>query len=179
MNTKLFSFVLISVLISGCSSVNQKEIGSQAIEAKFDEKSQLNGIIEREEENKGIPKGLLKSMVFVESGNNPYAVNSSKKSHHFQSKAQAANFINTSINGGRENLSVGCLQLHYKTHGKYFASVEDMIDPVNNISYAANLLKNLYNKYGNWETAVKIYHSGKAQHNSAYYQKVMKKYKKA
>ena len=179
MNTRFFSFILIAVLISGCNTINHKEIGSQAIETKLDEKSQLNVIIEREEDNKGIPKGLLKSMASVESGNNPYAVNSSKKSHHFQSKAQAANFINTAINNGRQNLSVGCLQLHYRTHRKHFSSVEDMIDPVNNISYAANLLKNLYDKYGSWEKAIKIYHSGKAHHNSTYYKKVMKKYKKA
>lgn len=179
MNTRFFSFVLIAVLISGCSSIDHKEIVGQAVEVKPDEKSELNTIIEKEEENKGIPKGLLKSMVSVESGNNPYAVNSSKKSHHFQSKSQAANFINTAVNKGRQNLSVGCLQLHYKTHRKHFNSIEDMIEPTTNISYAAKLLKNLYDKYGSWEKAIKVYHSGQDHHNNIYYKKVMKKYKKA
>jgi soluble lytic murein transglycosylase-like protein len=138
----------------------------------------LYKIIEKEEEKNGIPKGILNSIAAVESKHTPYAVNARKKSYNFETKKEASEFINTSVKNGCKNISVGCLQLHYKTHGSNFASIDDMLTPEKNVSYAANLLKKLYTKHRNWETAIKTYHTSKAKYNKIYYKKVMHQYNK-
>jgi hypothetical protein len=139
-------------------------------------KTDIRSLIEAEEEKKGIPIGLLNSIAAVESEHDPFAVNFSSKSYHFKSKYEAVKFINTSIENGGRNISIGCLQLHYKTHGIHFRSIDYMITPENNISYAAHLLKELHDRYGSWKTAVKMYHHNKAKYNEGYYEKVIKKY---
>ena len=129
-----------------------------------------------EEKAKGIPAGILNSIAAVESQHSAYAVNAKRKSHKFKTKAEAVSFIKSTAQSGEKNISVGCLQLHYDTHKKHFASVDDMLSPKGNVAYAAMLLRSLYDRYGSWELAIKKYHSSKEQYSNLYYRKVMKAY---
>ena len=133
-------------------------------------------MISNEEKKNGIPNGILNSIASVESRHNVYAVNTRKKSYNFKSKEEAIKFINTSLRNGCSNISVGCFQLHYSSHKKNFSSIENMLTAEKNITYAAHLLKTLYNKYGSWELAIKKYHSDKTRYNKVYYRKVMSTY---
>jgi soluble lytic murein transglycosylase-like protein len=138
--------------------------------------SEIAKIIAAEEEKNGIPSGLLKAIVEVESGCNPYFVNTRGRSLRFKSKDEALKCINHMVRQGRLNLSIGCAQLHYKSHRNHFASVANMIDPKENIAFAAKILKKLYLKHGNWRDATKRYHAAKPKYYTPYYRKVVKKY---
>ncbi|MDR1365466.1 MAG: lytic transglycosylase domain-containing protein, partial [Holosporales bacterium] len=133
-------------------------------------------LIEKAELQHGIPKGLLLSVAMVESGCSPYSVNTSRRSIKFDSKENAVSFISGEIQRGNQNMSIGCMQLHYKTHGRNFVSVAEMLDSKKNALYAARLLRSLRDRYGTWEKAVKAYHSGRARAGAAYYRKVMRRY---
>ena len=174
--SKSIQFIFIALLISGCSTLNPA-IEKQPVNFNDQvEKTEICKIIDKEEKSKGIPTGILNSIAAVESQHTAYVVNTKKKSHKFKSKAAATNFIKASVNEGCKNISVGCLQLHYKSHSNNFISISDMLTPESNVSYAARLLKGLYDKYGNWETAIKMYHTSKSKYGKIYYSKVMKKY---
>ena len=133
-------------------------------------------MIEKHEKLNGIPRGILKSIATVESGIRPYVVNIKGKSYIFESKKKALNFIQQQIKKHNQNFSVGCMQIHYKSHKNQFNSVDEMLSPERNLAYAAFMLKKLYTKYGNWEKAIKRYHAAKAKYSNVYYKKVMKVY---
>ena len=137
----------------------------------------LDTIIEKNEFEYGIPKGLLKSIANVESNMSAFAVNASRRTHFFKKKDEAHNFIQSKLKNGCKNISVGCLQIHYHAHKRNFSSLNDMLDPLKNVEYAAKLLSSLYKKYGSWEVAVKRYHAGSPKRNVSYCKKVMTKYK--
>ncbi|MDR2667065.1 MAG: transglycosylase SLT domain-containing protein [Holosporales bacterium] len=187
LSAKYSLFLFACVFVSGCNVV---DVGNDVVrthdiargdvpdESSEYSKSGLRNLIENEEEINGIPNGLLNSIAAVESEHDPFAVNFKSKSYHFKSKCEAVKFIEASIKNRGGNISIGCLQLHYRTHGCHFSSISDMITPKNNVSYAAHLLRKLYNRHGSWETAVKMYHNSKAKYNESYYRKVTARYGK-
>lgn len=172
---KIIHFVFLTLLLSGCSSVRYSSDNSAENTVK-DDKAYIKNIISEKESENGIPNGILSSIAAVESQYKPYAINAKNKSYNFNSKEEAAKFIKTSVNHKCTNISVGCLQIHYKTHHSKFSSIDSMLAPEDNISYGAKLLKSLYTRHGSWEKAIKFYHTSKAKYNRVYYAKVMKKY---
>lgn len=162
---------LFAILLSGCSSTmqNSHEVSAQPLANK----DCIQSIIEKNEVENNIPKGILTSIAKVESKCKPYAVNTRKKSYTFDNKEQAVNFVNAAVKKGDTNISIGCFQLHYKSHRSKFASIASMLTPEENIAYGARLLKELYNRHGSWEKAIKFYHAKSSKYNQPYYRKVM------
>ncbi|MDR2458537.1 MAG: lytic transglycosylase domain-containing protein [Holosporales bacterium] len=144
--------------------------------ARSNYSNSTSDMIEKAALQYGIPSELLRAMAMVESGCSPYSVNTAGGARRFNSETEAVNFIKDEVRRGNRNMSVGCMQLHYQTHGRYFTSVADMVSCEKNILYAASLLRSLYDRYGSWEKAVKMYHSRRAKYSSRYYKKVMKQY---
>lgn len=173
---KTIQFVFFALLLSGCSSVMHSSGDNQTESVPMNSKEHMKKIISKQEMENGIPKGILSSIAAVESQYSPFAINSKNKPYNFNSKDEAVRFIENSVNHRCTNISIGCLQIHYKTHRSKFSSIDSMLTPENNISYGAKLLKSLYTKYGSWEKAIKFYHTSKPKYNSIYYAKVMKKY---
>ncbi len=135
----------------------------------------INEIIKQTESNKNIPSGLLKAIGKVESGLQPYAINYNGRGYLFSNKESALIFVNSLIKRGITNFSVGCFQLHYKSHRNKFSSVNSMFDPASNAEYAAKLLNRLYREGGNsWSNAIKRYHAGGSYRNSIYYSKIVR-----
>lgn len=61
---------------------------------------------------------------------------------------------------GAALIDIGCMQVNYHYHGRNFASVEAMFDPVHNVDYAAQFLKGLKAREGSWTLAVARYNAG-------------------
>ena len=59
----------------------------------------------------------------------------------------------------RDDVAVGCMQVFTRYHADQFESAWDMLDPRNNVDYAARLLRRLYERYGSWTRAVERYHA--------------------
>jgi soluble lytic murein transglycosylase-like protein len=52
------------------------------------------------------------------------------------------------------------MQINHYYHGERFSSVEAMLDPAQNVDYAARFLKELREREGSWTMAVARYHAG-------------------
>jgi hypothetical protein len=120
-----------------------------------------------------IPQGLLASIAQVESKLNPYALNDGERGYFFANQALVLEKAKDLIRQKHYSFDVGCMQLNYAWHGKYFSTIEEMLDINANIRYAAGLLLGLYNTHGSWQKAVRFYHSSVASHHKPYSRKVM------
>lgn len=116
--------------------------------------------------------GLLEAIATVESRLNLYVVNVQGIGYQFHTLDQAASFVKQKISAGIKNISVGPMQLHVPSHRRHFGSVEEMLDPVKNITYAGKLLQKLKKTYGSCEDAVRYYHSADPHHNRQYQRRV-------
>ena len=133
------------------------------------------------EKKYGLPENILLSISRVESGYQkvdgitrawPWTLNAGGDSAYFQTKEVALGSLKSRIKKGVTNIDVGCMQLNYRWHKKFFKSLSDMISPTKNVDYGARFLKRLHQRHGSWEKAVKYYHSSKSKFNVKYYRKV-------
>ena len=134
---------------------------------------QLASIISAAETKYKIPSGLLAAIAQVESGSRAFAFNVGGKAFFASSLEEAKAFANEKIKSGVRNIDIGVMQLNWRWHGGEFASLDEMLNPNSNIAYAARHLTNLYKQHGDWQTAVRYYHSSKPQHNRKYSRKVV------
>ncbi len=134
------------------------------------------------EEKQDLPVGILSSISNVEAGRIingkpkkgwPWTVNHSGEGLFFESKPDAIKYVEDHLNIGDLNLDVGCMQISLKWHSKKFSSLEEAFDPKVNINYAAAFLKNLFRNHGDWNSAIKYYHSSDPSKNIKYHQKVI------
>lgn len=128
--------------------------------------------ISREEKSKGIEPGLLEAIAQIESKLSPLSVNAGGRGYSFKTVNEAVCFIKRKQSEGCKNISVGPMQLHLPSHRRNFTSIEDMLDPHQNISYAAKLLNRLKRKTGSMEKAVKLYHSDNPRASENYKNRV-------
>ena len=125
-----------------------------------------------------IPDKLLTSISLVESGikkNNrfiswPWTLNVSGKSKFFDNKNDALEFLKK--NYKNKNIDVGCMQISLKYHFKEFDSIENILDPDQNVKYAAKFLKKLFSKHKRWNEAISRYHSSVPTRKKQYLKRV-------
>ena len=135
------------------------------------------------EKKNNFPDGILVSISLAETGrkNNdgsitswPWSLNHAGKSLFFKNKNQALDYLNKNLTKKFNNIDVGCMQISVKWHSKEFPSYEMMLDPYENINYAAKFLSFLKNKHGSWQKAIKHYHSSTTKLNKKYFARVEK-----
>jgi hypothetical protein len=141
-------------------------------------KTQCRTHIENAEKKHDIPHKLLEAVATAESGISPWVVNYQGRARFFSSKEEAAKHIRDLHKKGIKNINIGCMQLHAPSHLKRFSSLEDMLEPENNIAYAAKLLGQLKRKHGSIEKAIKYYHSTSSAYNEPYKNKILRIWKK-
>ena len=133
-----------------------------------------------------IPKGLLLGIGKAEAIrkiNNkyiiwPWTINHAGKSLFFDTKKQMSNYVFKTLKRNDFNIDVGCMQINIKWHKNNFKKISDMFEVNPNISYAASFLKQLKNKHGSWDKAIKHYHSSDPKKNNPYLIKVKSFWKK-
>jgi hypothetical protein len=121
------------------------------------------------ERSAGIPEGLLLAIGVQESGRFdpqtgnalpwPWSVNRDGQGKIFGTQAEAVAYVAEAQRAGSRSIDVGCFQISLKYHPGAFASLQEAFDPTANAAYAARFLRELYDRAGNWETAVADYHS--------------------
>jgi len=129
-------------------------------------------LISQEEKKHLIPTGLLAAIAKIESSTRTLAVNIKGKSIIASSISDAKSIIQQKLAEGVTNIDIGVMQLNYRWHGKKFADLDEMLNPQNNISYAAKMLKALKDQYGSWQLAIRYYHSYTPVYNVTYSRKV-------
>lgn len=121
----------------------------------------------------GVPKKVLEKVCTHESQSYfngkrqpwPWTVASSHRgintSKYFKNKGDAVSYIRSLMRLGIQNIDIGLCQVNWYWHGENFSSVEDLINPENNLLYAAKYLTHHYRKQGveSWSQAIGLYHS--------------------
>ena len=125
----------------------------------------------------GLPQHLLPAIARIESGRSlngkhkawPWALNHAGKGLYFETKTAALDYLRIATAKGRTNIDVGCMQINHYWHGQEFKSLERMIDPFQNVTYAAKFLRQLYKQHGSWADAVQHYHSPDENRGTRYF----------
>lgn len=140
-------------------------------------KGDCRNLIRQMERENSIPPGLLEAIGAVESEHTAYAVSCMGQAKHFTNYEVAKRYVQDLRSRGIINIDIGLLQINYGYHQKNFKA-EELLDPYNNVPYAAKYLVYLKKAYGTWEKAVKFYHSPVAKYQNIYFTKVMNELQK-
>ncbi|KAF0137933.1 MAG: invasion protein [Xanthobacteraceae bacterium] len=120
----------------------------------------------------GVPLAVLLAVAIVETGRNdqpwPWTVNFGGQGQWFDSAAEAATSVDKALRDGATNIDLGCFQLNYRWHAEAFGSIDDMLDPERNATYAAEYLSQHYTKTGDWALAAAAYHSATPEYARVY-----------
>lgn len=140
-------------------------------------------LIEAAEQAMELPAHLLQSISKVESGRWneaegarlawPWTVSAKGKGRYLPSKQAMLKEIRALQRRGIKSIDVGCMQVNLKYHGDAFDSLEQAVDPVHNVAYAAVFLSQLRAGSRSWPKAVGHYHSQTPKLGSKYRRKVM------
>ena len=161
-------------------------LAKEAFADNIDKLKLCENTIESVELQTDIPKGLLLGIGKAEAIrkiNNkyiiwPWTINHAGKSLFFDTKKQMSNYVFKTLKRNDFNIDVGCMQINIKWHKNNFKKISDMFEVNPNISYAASFLKQLKNKHGSWDKAIKHYHSSDPKKNNPYLIKVKSFWKK-
>ncbi len=112
----------------------------------------------------GVPLGILYAVGLTETGRknslHPYALNVAGRSYFAKSAPEALAAIKRARNRGIRLIDVGCMQINIHYHLDKFSSVKAMLDPAQNVNYAARFLSELKQREKSWTMAVARYHAG-------------------
>jgi len=161
-------------LIIGCLSFASFAEGSEA--------NLCDESIEQVAYTSAVPRDVIFKIARLESGRLidgrhiswPWSLNNGGKGYFLKDRATALSTLAQLKAQGKTNVDVGCMQLNIRWHADFFHSPEQMINPLDNVRYAARYLEQLYKETGSWEKAVKFYHSRNAEFNTVYYEKYKK-----
>ena len=133
-----------------------------------------------------LPENLLVSVALTESGKRlkggdfvawPWTINIKGKGKFFESKDLVLKYVENYLKKGKKNIDMGCMQVNYMYHPKAFDNLSLAFDPETNVKWSANLIKNLYEKYGSYREAVGYYHSYRTSKKNKYSSKVFRTWK--
>lgn len=127
-----------------------------------------NAVCEREmrraAKSYGVPLGVLYAVGLTETGRRnslqPFALNIEGRAVFASSAAEAARRVRAERAAGRKLIDIGCMQINHHYHGDKFRSIEHMLEPAANVTYAARFLRELREGQGTWTMAVARYHAG-------------------
>ncbi len=112
----------------------------------------------------GIPAGILYAVGLTETGKKgslqPNALNIEGKALFPRSRAEALSAFADARRDGKTLIDLGCMQINHHYHAAHFRSVSDMLDPHQNVDYAARFLASLHARHETWSMAVARYHAG-------------------
>ena len=126
-----------------------------------------------------LPNKLLTSISLVESGifkgndvsSWPWALNINGHSKYFKNKEETISFLKKNLPKSK-NIDIGCMQINYKFHGHKFEDLDHILNPEENVKYAAQFLKKLFKRHKSWNEEISRYHSSKPKRKKKYLMKV-------
>ena len=172
---KIFFLFFFIISFSGIIGVRSQSLNS------YQDTLRCEYLAKEAEVRYGLPENILLSISRVETGYQkvngvrrawPWTLNAGGDSAYFQTKDAALKSLKRRVKQGVTNIDIGCMQLNFRWHKKFFKNLSDMMSPEKNVDYGARFLNRLHKRHGSWEKAVKYYHSSKSKFNVKYYKKV-------
>jgi soluble lytic murein transglycosylase-like protein len=112
----------------------------------------------------GIPLGILYSVGLAETGRKgslqPNALNIGGKVVFPKTKREALAAFAAAQDAGTKFIDLGCMQINHHYHASHFKNAAEMLDPHQNVDYAARFLVTLHSRHESWSMAVARYHAG-------------------
>ena len=112
----------------------------------------------------GVPLGVLYSVGLTETGRkgslHPYALNIEGRGVFAVSHNDAKAKFEEARRSGAKLIDLGCMQINHHFHREKFVSLDQMLNPRDNVEYAARFLKELKDRHQTWSMAVARYHAG-------------------
>ncbi|WP_207476244.1 transglycosylase SLT domain-containing protein [Arenibaculum pallidiluteum] len=119
-----------------------------------------------------LPSGLLLAVSLVETGMSgkprPFAINHDGRSVSPESIDEARRHLRDGSGRLKSSLFVGCMQLSVTYHAHAFKPADRILDPRENVFYAARYLKRLRSEMGSWTKAIGRYQGGTRAQRVAY-----------
>lgn len=119
-------------------------------------------------EKEGVPVKLLYAITLQETQTLTtggkvipwkYSLNHKGKGYVYKNKEGLKSHAEYLLYQGDVNFDIGIAQINYRWHSEHFSSLDEMINPKNNLAYAAKYLKSHYVKLNDWWYAAGAYHS--------------------
>lgn len=130
-----------------------------------------------------LPRAVLFSVAMVESGRFnpamkktrpwPWTINAEGQSFYFKSKSEAVKAARLLLKRGVKSFDVGCMQINMRYHPDAFSDLNAAFDPITNVGYGAEFLKQLYERTNSWPDAIAAYHSQSKTRNQPYFARVI------
>ena len=120
----------------------------------------------------GLPEGLLVAVAQVESSLNPWAVNIAGQGYQCVSREEALARAGAARAAGR-SFDLGLMQINNWWLDKFGLTLEEALEPRNNIRFGAWILKEELERHGNLRRAVGAYHSPRPHRAGPYADRVL------
>lgn len=118
----------------------------------------------RAAERHQVPAGILYAVGLAETGRkgslHAYALNIDGRAVFATSAREAEREFEKARRNGARLIDLGCMQINHHYHARQFSSLRHMLDPKQNVDYAASFLARLKQRHGTWAQAVARYHAG-------------------
>lgn len=123
---------------------------------------------------------LLYAIALVESGRNtseglrpwPWTLNIAGTGHYFPSRKTAWLALRSVLDAGEDNVDIGPMQVSWLWHRDRLGSAWQALDPTHNVRVGAWVLANAVRAENDVWSGVGRYHSGKADRQRRYRQRV-------
>lgn len=166
-----------SLLIRFCMRINVLLLMFMPY-AYFAQDNNIKSIFRHIELEFNIPRHMLEAIAICESSKDmkepfPWAVSIAGRPKYYASKDEAIKKIDEVRSSGMNNIDVGCMQINLKHHGDNVKLVSKIMEPHENIRYAAQFLKKLRLRSVSWKEALAKYHSHNEQRGNQYKAKVI------
>lgn len=103
----------------------------------------------------------------------PWTFQSVGKSTYMLNYRDALKFLRSNLRKGKTNIDVGCMQINWHHHSKAFKKKPELIlNPANNVKWAAQSLRNNFKKTKSWQKAIALHHSKNPKIGNSYVKRV-------
>ena len=134
----------------------------------------------------GVPGSILYAVALAESGTVvgprrsirpwPWTLNVSGQGRFLPSRHAASAALHAELAAGRESVDIGLMQINWRYHKDRLASPMRALDPYHNLRVAAEILRDCYQRRGDWWEAVGCYHAPSNTRRAARYQQRVRRH---
>jgi soluble lytic murein transglycosylase-like protein len=98
----------------------------------------------------------------------PWTLNVAGVGYRYGSRQAAFAAINQHLASGEARIDIGLMQVHWRFHKDRLGSVWAALSPYHNLRVGASILRDCYQRMGDWSQASGCYHSGTAWRAARY-----------